>query len=265
MSKTTEKIGIVIVIIVIALFLNADTIKNGITKIILTAYIENIIDLDVNIKDIDISFSEDWADIKELKIFNPSGFKDKVMADISQIYVDYDLDELIKGRFHIKELRIDLNKLFIVKNIKRKLNLNLIEAIQPKEKELKDEKEESREHRFRIDVLKLKVGKVIYKNYPVNLPIIEREFNIDIDERYEDITDPSALAGLILSKIFLSNKKVARLVAPDMDEVREEIVEALRKAMELFPETEQEQEKPPEEQEEKTSEHPEQILPLGVK
>ncbi len=265
MSKTAEKIGIVIVIIVIGLFLGADAIKNGITKLLLTAYIENIIDLNVKIKDVDTSFSEDWTDIKGLKIFNPRGFKDKVMADISQIYVDYDLEELTKGIVHLKELRIDLNKLFIVKNKDRELNLNLIEALKPEKKGSQDKKEESRESRFRIDVLKLKVGKVIYRNYPVNLPIIEREFNINIDERYEDITDPSALAGLIISKIFLSNKKVARLVAPDIADVRQEIVEALKKAMELLPETEQEEQKPPQKEEEKTSEHPENIIPIGVK
>lgn len=262
MTKTTERIGIVIIVIIVALFIARENIKNEIARIVLIEYIEEVIDLDVKIKKVSINLSEDKVNILDLRIFNPSGFKDRVMADISQIYVDYDFDKLIKGGFHIKELAIDLDELFIIKGKERKLNLNLIEAIQPQKKDLEEAEEESQERGFRIDVLKIKVGKVIYKNYPVSLPIIVREFELNVDERYEDITDPSDLAGLILSKIFLSNTRVARLVAPDMGEVRDEIVEALKKAMELVPETGQEEALP---EEEETSEHPEKILPLGVK
>ena len=147
----------------------------------------------------------------------------------------------------------------------RELNLNLIKAIQPKEDEVIEENAKKKIHRLQIDLLKIKVGKVIYKNYPVKLPIIVREFNINIHEQYEDVTEPSALVGVILSKIFLTNVKVGRLVAPDMGPVREELAQALKKATELVPEPGQEGEEVPGGGDEKTSEHPEKILPLGVK
>ena len=256
---------VTIFIIVAFLFITASLTKNIIVKIILSDYLSRKSGFEVNIKDLEINALDDWINISGLEVYNPDGFPDKIMVSIPQIYADYNLSELFKGKIHLRELRINLEELYIVKNKKRELNLNLIKAIQPKEDEIIEENAKKKIHRLQIDLLKIKVGKVMYKNYPVNLPIIIREFNIDIHEQYEDVTDLSALVGVILSKIFLTNVKVGRLVAPDIGEVREELAQALKKATELVPEPGQESKEAPDEDEEKTSENPEKILPLGVK
>jgi len=268
---TTKRKGVIkstvvtIFIIVAFLFITASITKSIIVKMILSDYLSRRSGFKVSIEDLEINALDDWINIKNLEVYNPDGFPDKIMISIPQIYADYNLSELFKGKIHLRELRINLEELYIVKNKKRELNLNLIKAIQPKEDEVIEEKAKKKIHRLQIDLLKIKVGKVMYKNYPVNLPIIVREFNINIHEQYENVTDPSALVGVILSKIFLTNVKVGRLVAPDMGAVREELAEALKKAIDLVPEPGQESEEVSSEEEEKTSENPEKILPLGVK
>jgi len=256
---------VIILIIVAFFFITAAFIKNIVVKIILSQYLSKTSGFTVNIKEVEINAVNDWINIRELKVYNPADFPDKVMIYIPQIYADYDLSGLLKGKVYLKELRLNLEELFIVKNEKKELNLNLIKAIKPTEEDSQLQKKKERGHRLQIDLLKLKVGKVIYKNYPLDLPVITREFNIDINEQYEDVTDPSTLVGVILSKIFLSNLRVGRLVAPDIGPVREEIAEALKKAMELVPEAGEEAEEASQDNEKKTSEHPEEIIPLGVK
>ena len=262
-----KKILIKIIILLIILFSITAFIKDDVARKILTEHLTKITGMTSSMEEMKISLLENWIAIKELVVINPIDFPDEIMIYIPELYIKYDLGDFIKGRIHVKELRIKLDELIIVKNKKRELNLNLLKIIQPSkvEDELGEKKEALEADKFKIDVLKLQVGKVSYKNYPEQLAPIIREFKIDIDERYEDISDSSALAGLILSKIFLSNLKVARLVAPDMGEVREEIAEAFKKAMELVPELGEEEKTTTEEIQEKTSEHPEKILPLGVK
>jgi len=154
--------------------------------------------------------------IEDLRLLNPPGYKDRVMLDMPEIYVDYNLPALIAGKVHLNKLRLNMSEFVVVKNEKGEINLNALNVV----KEQKGEKkvtpaEKAKMPDMQIDVLELKVGKVVYKDYSMGgLPRVQ-EFNINIDERYLNVDDPDKLVSLIVVKA-ISNTSIARLTGFDL-------------------------------------------------
>ena len=87
-----------------------------------------------------------------------------------EIYVKYDLPAIMGGTIHLPEVRIALDEFMVVKNEKGELNLNSLKVVQAQKKgsaEKEETKTGARMPKIQIDTLKLKIGKVIYKDYSV--------------------------------------------------------------------------------------------------
>jgi uncharacterized protein involved in outer membrane biogenesis len=138
-----------------------------------------------------------------------------------EIYVDYDLMALLKKTIHLTEVRINLNEFVIVKNSKGEINLDSLKAVQEsKKKEEPGKKAEMPP--FKIDVLELKVGKVVYKDYSKGGEPKITETNLDLNERFENITDPYAVTSIIVFKS-LMNTSVGRLVKFDLGPIQKSL------------------------------------------
>jgi len=81
-------------------------------------------------------------------------------------------------------------------------------------------------------VLNLKIGKVIFKDYSNGIPPKVSEFNVNIDQRFENITDPQALAKLIIVKA-LMNTTIANLANFDLGSLKEGVTKTFGKAVEF--------------------------------
>ena len=55
-----------------------------------------------------------------------------------------------------------------------------------------------------LDLLELKIGKVVYKDYSGGGKPVVQTFNINLNERYKNITDPNALVSLIVFKALIN-------------------------------------------------------------
>ena len=75
---------------------------------------------------------------------------------------------------------------------------------------------------LQIDLLRLKIGKVVYKDYSGSASASIKEFNVNIDESYKNITDPSALVRLLVFKA-LTKTTIANLINFDMGLLGESI------------------------------------------
>ena len=65
----------------------------------------------------------------DFKIKNPKGFREKALAEIHEISVQYDFPDLFKGRIHVRNLRIDFGDVTIEKNAAGKVNLLELGAV----------------------------------------------------------------------------------------------------------------------------------------
>lgn len=59
-----------------------------------------------------------------IKIHNPPGFKEKVLADVPEIYFEVNPLAILKGKIHVREVRLSVEDIAIERNAQGKINLN---------------------------------------------------------------------------------------------------------------------------------------------
>ncbi len=238
-----KKLGIVIVVILV-LLVGIVLARGIIAKNTITAGVKMMTGLNLSIKSMSVGLFKSAIGIEELKLQNPEGFQDKIMVDMPEIYVDYDLGAFLKKNAHIEEMKLNLKELLVVKNEKGELNLNALKVV--KDKQAPSTEEKAKKGEFKIDVLQLKIGKVVFKDYSKGTQPKTIEFNLNIDERYENITDANKLASLIITKA-LMNTTIAKLADFDLGPLQKEAGEILsgatESAKEIFDKAQEEGEK----------------------
>jgi len=146
----------------------------------------------VNIQALKIGLPD--VSIQGLKIYNPSGFKDRLLADIPRVYVAFDLPAFFKGQVHLPKLELEVRELDVILNEKGKLNVNSLALLLPKPSAAKPPE-------IKIGELRVIISKVAYKGYFPMVGVKSQEFDPKIDETFYNVTDPSKVAGQILEKI----------------------------------------------------------------
>ncbi len=199
-----------IIIIIIALPIASIFAKNMIAKTVVSTGVKAVTGLKLSMSSFNIGIFRSAIDINNLRLFNPRQFEDKLMIDIPEIYVDYDLGALLKRKVHLEEVRLNLKEFTVVKNKEGKLNLDSLKAIKKE-----SSKKKKKSSNLQIDLLELKIGKVIYKDYHNKAAPSVKEYKVDINERYENIDDPKGLAKLIVLKA-LTNTPIANLTGFDL-------------------------------------------------
>ncbi len=216
-----KKILIAIVVILVVLFLAKDYIAGA----FLTMGVSSFTDLSASVQKLDLGVFKSAVDVKGFKLYNPPMvFKDRVMMDMPELYINYDAGSMLSGTKHFKEIKLNLKEFVVVKNVDGKLNLDSLKAIETKIGQKKSEEQQASS--LKIDVLELKIDKVVYKDYSrAGTPVI-KEFNVGINERYTNITNPKSLVSLIVFKA-LVNTSIASLANIDLGPLKGAASDAL--------------------------------------
>ena len=233
-----KKIGIVLIVIA-ALVIGLAVTKDMVAKSIVEGGVKALTGLKLQMSRLAIGIINPSVGIKGLKLFNPPNFADKLMADMPEIYVKYDLGAILSGRVHLPKVRIHLKEFIVEKNKDGALNLDSLKVVQAEKKE-KDAtvegKPAGKAPSFQIDVLELKIERVLYKDYSGGGAPEVREYNINIDERYENITNPYSFASLIIVKA-LMNTSIGRLANFDMGPMNASVKDTLTTATKVAAQT----------------------------
>ena len=232
MGRKIITIPAIVLVVIIALFFG----KNMIIKTSVTTGVKAMTGLKLSIRSMNVGVFKSLIGINELQLYNPSGFKDKLMMDLPEIYVDYNLGAIMGGKAHLEEVRLNLKEFIVVKNEAGELNLDSLRVVKETEGEeatKEDEKQEKTEMPdIQIDLLKMKIDKVIYKDYSKGTPPKEKVFNVKIDEQYENITDPQSFVRLIIFKA-LKNTTIASLTNFDLGKLQSGISGTVKKTTEM--------------------------------
>lgn len=229
MKRKIIIIPAIVAAVLIALFLG----KNVLIKTSVSAGVKAMTGLTLSIGSMNVGVFKSLIGINELRLHNPPGYQDELMVNIPEIYVDYDLGSFIGGKAHLEEIRLNLKEFLVVKNEAGELNLNALKVVKGKEEEKAGEgqKGETKMPELQIDVLKLKISRVIYKDYSKGTPPKVKEFNVNVDEQYENITDPYAFGRLIVIKA-LSKTTIASLANFDVEKLKAEVAGAVKERVE---------------------------------
>ena len=222
----------IVIIAVLAVLLALSLLKDMLIKVSVEKGVEIVTGLKLDIRSLNVGVFRSAVSIKGLRIFNPPQFKDRIMADIPEIYVDYDLPAILGGNIHLRDLRLDLKEFVVVKNAKGELNLNSLKVVSAKKEGVKPETKGERAPDIRIDNFELKIGKAFYKDYSARGGPSIREFDVNINERYTNITNPYAVVSIIVVKA-LANTAIAGLANIDINGLSGTIMDSLSSSTKL--------------------------------
>jgi len=207
MKKFLAILVIVLVVIVVLVLAKDVIIKASVEK-----GAEVVTGLKLNIGSLKVGIFKPVVEIKDFKLLNPANFPDRTMVDMPEIYVNYDLPAIMGGKIHLPEARLALKEFIVVKNAKGELNLDALKNVQAHKT---GKAPAGKAPEIQIDVLKLSIGKVIYKDYSRGGTPSVREFNVNLNESYTNVNNPYTLASLIVVKA-LMNTSIASLTHFDL-------------------------------------------------
>lgn len=200
-----------IIILLVLLIIVVIPLKDKIVELVLEKTCTFITGVKLDIGKMNVRIFKTIVEIKDMKLYNPENYTDRLMADIPEIYIDYDLSKILKGIVFLNEVRFHLKELDIIKNKEGKVNIDYLKAVKNKtDGEQLERNEKGKIPNIEIKLLYLKAEKVVYKNYSKKEPII-REFNVNLDQKYENINNPYTFIRLVISSV-LRNTAIEHIV-----------------------------------------------------
>jgi hypothetical protein len=203
--KILAKLMALLVVAVVVLVLA----RNVLVKAGVEGGVRAVTGMPLSIGKLDLNLSNTLVDIEALVVKNPAGFHDTALVDIPKILVDYNLSDILKGKVHLENLLFDMKQFTVVKNEKGELNLDRLRALQGTQKASaqttrQEPKAPAKAVPIQIDMMRLKIGKVVYADYSSGSPST-KEFLINLDQSYQNITDLNSVVRLIVLKAMMSS------------------------------------------------------------
>lgn len=228
-------------VITLAVLFSLALAKNPVAQAIIENGVRFMTGLKLDMRSLAIGLANTSIGIKDLKLFNPRGYPDKIMLDMPEIFINYKLAPLFQGKVELEEVRIYLKEFIIEKNQAGEVNLNALKPVQaqksePKQKKSKAPKETPKKSPIQIDRLNLKIEKVVYKDYSKKGGPSIREFALNLDESYANITNPYGVVSIILVKV-LTHTSLAAVTNIDLGPLSDSVSDALASSKRLAAET----------------------------
>ena len=194
---------------VVVVFVVLVLARNVVVKAAVEGGVRAVTGMPLNIRKLDLNLSKTFVDVENLVVKNPAGFHDTVLVDIPKILVDYNFSDILRGKVHLENLEFDMEQFTVVKNEKGELNLDRLRALQgTQETSVQAPKPEpkapAKPMPIQIDMMRLKIGKVVYVDYSGGSPST-KEFSINLDQSFENITDLNSVVRLIVLKAMMSS------------------------------------------------------------
>jgi outer membrane lipoprotein SlyB len=195
MKKILIVLGIIVVVLVVAALA-----KNSIIASAVSSGVHAATGLTLKIGSINVGVLRPIVHIKNLRLENPAGFADRTMADLPEIYVNYDLPSIMSGANHLREARLDLKEFVVIKNQKGELNLDSLQVV----REQKQRSAPAPAPKIKIDTLDLKIGKAVYKDYSGGGAPKVMEFPVNLDQRFTNVESYDDIVKLIIVKALMN-------------------------------------------------------------
>lgn len=186
-----KKIAVIFTAIALGLVI-LGIFKDRMIKLSVSLAASKVMGVKVKIEDFSLGILKTAVRIRGFRLYNPQGFPDEPLVDISKVSVDYDLPALLKKKAHLNRVEFDLKEVTVVKSKDGRLNVDELAVAKKEEKP-------AEAMPLQIDYLSLSIGRVVYKDFSKGeKPSIEI-FEVNIRDRvYKNITSAQALASLIL-------------------------------------------------------------------
>lgn len=166
--------------------------KNLIIKSVVTTVASELTGAPVHMDGFQLNILSSTIHISGFKMYNPSGFPNGILVSCPKIKVIYDRATLFKQKRHFLLVEIELKEMRITKNKEGKLNVDSLRITQ--------QSKSSPPIPMQIDLLTLKIGKIVYNDYTTGTQPSMRVYDVNRYKSYKGIPTAQQLALLVLAE-----------------------------------------------------------------
>jgi len=196
MRKKTKNFIIALILLVISFF----AVKHMVLVSVAKNLVKHFLALEIHMNSVSLNPVNGSIIVKGLKIYNPRGFKDRVLGYVPLVVLDFKPKTLLEKGTFFDSIVIHVKELNIIRNEDDVVNLSRVKALTPQEKAKEIPP-------FLVDSYVVEVGKVRYIDYTKEEEEErEKEIALDIKEEYKNLKDTDNIAKIIAYKIFFNGK-----------------------------------------------------------
>ncbi len=193
--KWLRRIVLGLVLVVLAAYLARDLLA----RLSLESAVARVTGFPLSIGSVRLAIFDNKVDVREMRLLNPPDFPERLFVDLSRLYMDYHPWSFFSGEPHLKMLSVDLRQLVIVRNKKGESNLQRLRGVMESQGKPPAQPPAPR-IRYRVDVLHVKVGQVLVKDFSGPTPV-ERMYPANINVAYKRIGDATHITRLVLVSV----------------------------------------------------------------
>ena len=186
---------VVLVLVVFALLLARNVIAERAAKF----FLENQTDLTMEVENLNIGFFLSTVDVQGLRVFNPEGFRDRVMIDLPRFSAEYNLFDILAGRMHFSSIVFHLNQFLLVKEKDGVSNIDSLKKFMETsgEERTRESVEAEEDLDLHIERLHLRIGRVTIRDYTKG-PRPVADTNVNLDQEFTDVTNIRQFTSALL-------------------------------------------------------------------
>lgn len=166
--------------------------KDLIIKSAVTAAASRIIGSPVHMDGFSLNIVSSTIRISGLKLYNPAGFPEGILASCPQIKVIYDRGTLFQQNRHFLLVEIELKEMGLTRNKEGKLNVDSLKIV--------EQSKSAPPVPMQIDLLTLSIGTIVYKDYTVGTEPGVRVYEVNKHKSYKGVPTAQQLALLVLAE-----------------------------------------------------------------
>jgi uncharacterized protein involved in outer membrane biogenesis len=185
---------IIVIVLAVIIITRNSIIKNSIEK-----GVNKLVGQKLTIEKINAGLLSTDLEIKDLKIFNPEGYTEKLLLEMPEFFADYALIDIIRGFIHFPEIRLNIKQVNVEKDKNGLLNTDHF-----KSKDKKDAKEtqtaEEKKQEFLVNKLIVTITTIRYKDN-TKTPATDKEYNVNISKTFTDVSSAEQIVAAIQSEV----------------------------------------------------------------
>lgn len=182
MLKNCTKAFLVLVLLII---LTIVFFRNRLCEALISAATTKATGLTLSLEKINLDVLSGTIEMHGVTLLNPPEFKPKALGRAEEVFVKYDLLDCLKGRFHLRQVKVRISEINVIRNEKGKSNVSAFKRA-PSEKpnpsasleqaitatlKLQKKAKISKQPRpkFTIDSLEVFPGKITFVDYQAGI------------------------------------------------------------------------------------------------